>query len=209
MPTKAKQKPKAKAQPPKAKKPPLPAKPGKVTKFVPPWESGTAGPSAGFANEADPGEPYDFRHVHPRIAAIRRLFVSEFVKDFNGSAALARLGFVYKNPAITANKWLSEPFTQHCLDKFVRSAEDAALITRQEILAGLKREAHAFGLDASGASRVSAFGKLAKILGLEITKVEANVTAAGGIMLVPIGGNPDDWEKNAAAAQATLKANAK
>jgi hypothetical protein len=180
-----------------------------VTKFVPPWESGTAGPSAGFSNEADPGEPYDFRHVHPRTQAIRRVFISEFVKDFNGAAAIARLGFTYSQPAVTANEWLKEPFTQHVLDKYIRSAEDAALVTRQEVLAGLKREANSYGLDSSGASRTSAWGKLAKVLGLEITKVEANVTAAGGIMLVPIGRNPDDWEKNAAAAQAALKANAK
>ena len=191
-------------EPTKAVKPPVPA----VTKFLPPWETGTAGPVVGI-DTVGTCEPYDFRHVHPRIQTIRRLFVAEYVKDFSGTNALARMGFTYTQPASVANRWLQEPYTQHILDKYVEECEGEALVTRNKILASLVREANSYGLDSSGASRVSALGKLAKILGLEITKIEANVAVAGGIMLVPMGGTPDDWERNAAQSQRELKQAAK
>lgn len=198
--------PKVKSAPKKKQTKPPVNKP--AVKFLPPWETGKAGPQTGTFEE-DPGEAYDFRYVHPRTQALRRLFVAEYVKDFNGAAAIMRLGYQVFEPRVVAGQWLREPYTQYILDKFIREAEDVALVTRGEILAGLKREANSYGLDSSGASRVSALGKLAKILGIEITKIEGEVKAVGGVMLVPLGGNPEEWEKNAAKSQSDLKANAK
>lgn len=207
---KAKRKPRAaavtvEAPAPKAKKPPIPG--NVAATFLPPWKTGVAGPVLG-AKEDDPDSLYDFRHVHPRTQAVRRAFVAEFCKDFNGVAALARLGFVYETPAVTANLWLKEPFTQYVLDKYLTEAKDEAFVTRGKVIAGLVREANGYGGDCSGASRVSALRSLGKILGLEITKAEVSVTTPGGVILVPIGGTPEDWERNAASAQANLKANA-
>lgn len=191
-------------EPPKATKPPIPTR--AATKFLPPWETGTPGPVAVLATTEEPkAEVYDFSHVSEKVKAVRRAFVAEFVKDFNGTAALARLGFNYSQPAVTANMWLKEPFTQYVLDQYIRTAEDEALVTRGEIIASLKREANSYGLDSSGASRVSALGKLAKILGLEIDRSEVKVAVAGGIMLVPMAATADEWERNAARAQAELK----
>ena len=46
---------------------------------------------------------------------------------------------------------------------------------------------------------------MGKILGLEITKVEGNINLAGGVMLLPHSGTPEEWEKAAATAQEKLK----
>ena len=157
-------------------------------------------------NDTDePTEIYDFSHVKPQTAAIRRLFVSEYIKDFNGTAAMGRLGFNYRQPAIVAHQWLREPYTQYLLGQLIEKAESDNLVTRNEVLVGLKREANSFGLDSSGASRVSALGKLAKILGLEINRSEVDVRIAGGIMLIPLAESPDAWERNAEQAQLALK----
>jgi hypothetical protein len=197
-------------------KPPIPQKvtpqaqePALVAKFIPPWQSGQAGAVVAMVPPTDdPGEAYAFGHIHPRTKVLRKLFVAEFVKDFNGTAAMARLGFEFSQPAVMVNKWMNEPYTQYLLDQFIREAEQSSLVTRNAVTAALVREANSYGLDCSGASRVSALGKLAKILGMEITNIKADVAVAGGIMLVPLATNSDDWEKNAAAAQANLKANA-
>lgn len=190
----------------KANKPPLPTR--TETKYLPPWETGEPGPVTGIV-EMDTRDPYDFRHVHPKTQALRRLFVAEFIKDYNGSAAIARLGLEFSQPAMIANVWLKEPFTQHVLDLYVREVEQDALVTRNQVIAALVREANYFGLDSSGAARVSALGKLARILGMEKIKVEGEIVHRGGIMLVPIAANPDEWEKHAAGSQKQLKQAAK
>lgn len=191
-----------------AGKPPVPLLP----KFLPPWQTGQAGPLPRQAaeNEHSPdAQAYNFDHVPPKVKATRRLFVGEYIKDFNGSAAICRLGWEYQHPAQIATNWLKEPYTQYMLDKYLDEAKDEAFINRNKVLAGLVREANSYGLDSSGASRVSALGKLAKILGLETVKIDANVRIAGGVMLVPLADNPDEWEANAKAAQAKLRADAK
>lgn len=192
---------------PKFTKPPLPKKAAAVVKFLPPWESGEPGPKRATV-EQEERTAYDFSHVSEKTKALRKLFVTEFAKDFNGAAALLRLGMEYTNPGTVANQWLREPYTQYILDKFLDECKEDALINRNKIVAGLVREANAYGLDSSAAARVSAFRSLAKILGLEITKTEIDVKGAG-VMLVPLGGSPDDWEKNAEKAQAALKIHAR
>lgn len=196
---------------PKAVKPPVPNRP----KFLAPWETGVPAPVAVMPDTAEPGiaafervEPYDFSHIHPKTQAIRRLFVAEYVKDFNGAGALARLGFNFSQPSVVSNRWLKEPFTQFLLDRYITEAEEEALVTRNRIISALTREANSYGLDSSGASRVSALGKLARILGMEIDRSEVDVRVAGGIMLVPMAATSDEWERNAAKAQLELKAEA-
>jgi hypothetical protein len=192
--------------PPKATKPPLPTR--TVTKFLPPWQTGIAGPVSGEVEEIK-GEAYDFRHIHPKVIATRRLFVAEFVKDFQPTAALLRLGLHFEAPAVVANRWLKEPYTQWLLDQYIDGATEGALITRNKVISALNREANNYSLDSSGASRVSALGKLAKILGMEIDRTEVNVAVAGGVMLIPVSNSAEDWEKSASKAQLTLKEEAR
>jgi hypothetical protein len=146
-----------------------------------------------------------WKHLQTRYKAKREKFIHEYIKDMNGSQALQRMGYVRQQPWITASIWLNEPYTQWYLSKLRAKATDDAIFTRSEILFQLKKEAHYNGLDGSAAARIAALRTAAKILGLEITKVEGNVNLQGGVMLMPFAGTPEEWEKAAQAAQAKLK----
>lgn len=135
----------------------------------------------------------------------REAFCHEYIKDFNGSQAMARLGSKSKAPWVHASEWLKEPYTQWYLGQLMVKLEDKAIVTRSEILLGLKKEANYHGIDGSAAARIAAWRTMGKILGLEITKVEGNMTLAGGVMLLPHSGTPEEWEKAAATAQEKLK----
>jgi hypothetical protein len=144
-------------------------------------------------------------HLQHRMKEKRQAFCHEYIKDFNGSQALLRMGYQSKTPWVRASEWLKEPYTQWYLGQLMVKLEDKAIVTRAEILLGLKKEAHHYGLDGSAAARISAWRTMAKILGLEITKVEGNISMAGGVMVLPMSGSPEEWEKAAAMAQDQLK----
>jgi hypothetical protein len=117
------------------------------------------------------------------------------------------MGSKSKAPWVRASEYLSEPYTQWFLGQLLRTLDDAAIVTRSEVLLGLKREAHYHGLDGSAAARIAAWRTIGKIMGLEITKVEGNLNLAGGVMLMPFSGTPEEWEKAAQSAQEKLKQN--
>jgi hypothetical protein len=144
-------------------------------------------------------------HLQPRYIARRQLFVHEYLKDFNGSQAIQRMGYVMTQPWVKASQFLTEPYTQWYLGQLMAKLEDSAIITRSEILLGLKKEAHYHGLDGSAAARIAAWRTLGKILGLEVTKIEGNVAIQGGVMLMPFSGTPEEWEQAAQSAQEKLK----
>lgn len=197
----------AKPKPRKFVKPPIPKRALAVS-YVPPWKSGVPGPATGVAEE-DTGEPFDWSHISERQKLIRRIFVLEYLKDFNGTAAIARMGLKMAQPTEAASRWLDEPYTQFCFDRALDEVKTEMFVTRTRVIAGLLREANApNSLCANSSSRVAAWGKLAKILGLEVTKIEADVKIAGGVMIVPMATNPDDWEKHAVPAQTALKLHA-
>lgn len=176
--------------------------------YQPPWESGQAGPvpKAVEYNTEDDFAAYDWSHLSAKTMALRQMFVIEFVKDFNPKKAMQRLGWKTEHPAQLGNNWLNEPYTQYCLDKFIREAKDEALVTRAAVISGLVREANSYEIDSSGASRTAALGKLAKVLGMEITKVQVDKVAPG-VMFIPMMGTPEQWEQAAAKAQDDLKRN--
>jgi hypothetical protein len=192
------------------KKPALP--PGMATRFVAPWEPGFVGgerPSTVLIPEDQlpTGDAYDFSYLSEKAKSIYRLFVAEWIKDYNCVQAIARLGFHYEHPSVIGNKWLREPYVQHLVDKYVRESEQECLVTRNAVVTALVREANYYGLDASQAGRVSALKGLMKVLGMDIIKTETNVNVNGGIMLVPLtgAGTPQSWEQLAAPTQQALK----
>lgn len=149
----------------------------------------------------------DWSHLRQNYKGKRELFCHEYIKDFNGSQALQRMGYVRKAPWVTASEWLGEPYTQWYLGTLIAKLDERAIVTKNQILMGLWKEANYHGLDGGAASRVAAFRALAKILGIEVTKVEGSLTLQGGVMTIPLSGTPEEWEKAAEVAQATLKKN--
>lgn len=151
----------------------------------------------------------DFRNLHINTKARRNQFVREYIKDFNGAEAILRMGYTcQRNTAQSmAGKWLSEPYTQYALSELMRDMDEKAVVSRNEILFGLKSEANVFGEEGSHSARISAWRALAKINGMEITRVEGNIgLAAGGVMAVPYVGTVEDWERMTRESQAKLKA---
>jgi len=147
----------------------------------------------------------DFLNVREDVKRRREAFVREYIKDFNGSQAMRRLGSMSKTPWVHASEWLNEPYTQWYLAKMIADMDDDAIVSRNEVLMGLKKEANYYGLDGGAAARIGAWRAMAKILGIEVTKVEGNVNLGGGVMLLPMPATPKQWEQAAAEQQAKLK----
>lgn len=148
----------------------------------------------------------EFMLEHPDMKERRDRFIAEYLVDFNGALAYIRAG----GPCTTASKmssqYLREPYVARKIRECIDSLEEAKLINRKRVLAGLVREANYMGIGASHSARVSAYSKLASILGMDApVKVDAKVKFAGGVMLVPFTADPIEWEKKAIEAQKKLK----
>lgn len=133
-------------------------------------------------------------------------FVPEYIKDFNGARAWMRCGWNAPQPYTEAAELLRHPYAQYWLAKTMERAEEKAIVSRNDVLFGLKKEANApdsFAADSN--SRIAAWKTLGKILGMETTKIEASVDVNGGVMAVPVVGSIEEWEAMAKASQQTLK----
>jgi len=135
----------------------------------------------------------------------REEFCREYVKDFNASQTMLRLGSKSKQPWVHGSEMVRDPYVQWYLRQLCEKMDEKVIVTNNEILLGLKREANSTEIDASAASRVSALRSLAKIKGMEIDRSESKVTLGGGVMLIPAPASPEEWEKATAKAQAELK----
>ncbi len=150
----------------------------------------------------------DFSGMQERTKLRLRAFAQEYIKDFNATASILRMGFRYtrKTAQVRGSQFMDEAYTHHCIAELTAKMDEKAIVSRQEVLLGLKKEAHASNsLFASSSTRISAFRSLAKILGMEITKVEGNMTLAGGVMAIPFAGSLEEWEKASKEAQEKLK----
>lgn len=135
----------------------------------------------------------------------RERFLLEYVKDFHGTNAALRIGIPKVSAAKQASEMLSEPYCQKRLQDLIDEMKEETIVTRNRVLAGLLREANGyFGVLSHGA-RVQAWARLAKILGMEKTEVNTNVTVNGGVMVVPMAASLEEWEKTSAVSQEKLK----
>ena len=159
-----------------------------------------------------PTEPLEFDpEFNKLLEPERRLmekFCREYLKDLNGAAAVLRMGYKWKS-GYKQRAWtfLEQPYVQYYLSHLSAKLDEKSIITRGEIILGLKREANYFEADSTHSARISAFRTLAKILGMDLVKTDENEQA--GVMVVPLGGSVDEWEKNCVEAQEKLKAKAK
>lgn len=146
--------------------------------------------------------------MSPREKALRDLFVSEYLVDYDQLRAAQRCGFNYQFAVEYAKKFMDEPYVQQQINavKFRDYPErDVAEYDKKRIIASLMSEAHYKGPGSSHSGRVSALAKLAVIYGMDAPKkVEQSVTHRGGVMSVPGIASLDDWEKAAAQSQDAL-----
>ncbi len=141
-------------------------------------------------------------NLTPRMKARRDAFIAEYLVDWSGPNAMIRSGGSPSTACKLARQYLHEPYVAKKIRECIDALEEAGLINRKRVLAGLVREANYHGIGASHGARVSAYGVLAKILGMEAAqKVDVKV----GVMVVPMAATPEDWEKQAIEGQAKLK----
>ncbi len=132
-------------------------------------------------------------------------FVGEYLHDFNARMAWIRVGGNPNSPTDAYNA-LNTAYVQLQLRNVAEMIDEEKLVTRAEVLMGIKKEANHFGDDGSSSARVRAWGLLAKIKGMEAPiKIEGEVLHKGGVMEVPMVATEVEWQDVAAESQTALK----
>lgn len=134
-------------------------------------------------------------------------FVYEYLHDFNSSMAYIRAGGAASHATTGGPDSLRTQYVQEQLRLVTEMMDVEKLVTAGEVLMGLKREANYFGEDGSSASRVRAWGMLAKIKGMDAPKPppdEGDKGPKGGVMEIPAYTDVQ-WNEVAAQSQAQLK----
>lgn len=136
-------------------------------------------------------------------------FVTEYLKDRDAWKAAVRVGYLRTVAHEYASFLMQEPYVQREIER--RASEiptDPKGLRRQRVhnVETLLWElAHYNGPGASHSARVSAAAKLCNIYDMDgTTKVKADVTHKGGVMMVPAIASLEDWEKQAAKSQDEL-----
>jgi hypothetical protein len=144
-------------------------------------------------------------------------FAKEMLVDFNPVKSMLRAGLISAEDAQereasslykTANRYERHPLVQQALRDFIHRVESEKIVSRERILYGLLEEACYHGPGASASARVAAWGKLAKLMGMELPpegEKKAN-DAPGGVMMIPFSPSIEQWEQSAMGQQARLKA---
>jgi len=144
--------------------------------------------------------------ITPKMKARRDAFINEYIVDFNGPAAVIRSGGAICTAPKMSSEFLREPYVLSRVKALIDAMEEANLINRKRILAGLIMEANFHGMSASHGARVTAWKTLADILGMEAPKTVKNEhLVKGGVMMVPMAGSAKEWEEAAARSQSELK----
>lgn len=165
----------------------------------------------------NPNEPSGWRlpdaipipdDMNPREKALRDMFVSEYLVDYNQVDAAMRCGFQRQFAIEYAKKFMDEPYVIKRINevRFMKTDEkETEEYDKARIKSSLMHEAHYHGPGSTQAARVAALGKLAVMYGMEAAKkIDVNATHRGGVMAVPGIAGLDDWEKAASASQDEL-----
>lgn len=153
--------------------------------FIPPWESGEVllgipqgtSHAKGRTDLASRTE----ENLRPHMKERRDLFVKHYLETFDKSKAGTLAGIPHASLSQQVNDLWHEPYVQQEILKGIAKIEETELITRNKVICGLLKEANFSAPGASHAARVGAWDKLAKILGMEITKTE--ITTPTGVNL--------------------------
>lgn len=105
--------------------------------------------------------------MRPSAKRRRQRFLSRYIIHWNGKRAAIEIGIPERSAAKQASEMLKEPYTSNLLEEFIQKTKEEDLCTRNDVIAGLKKEANYMGGGTAHAARVAAWAKLAKIKGLE------------------------------------------
>lgn len=139
------------------------------------------------------------------MKAARDKFIDAYYPEQNAVMAVIRSGGASSTAAKKAHEYMREPYVQQRLHEIQDFLKREQIVTVNRVLIGLMREANYFGPGTSHGARVSAYSKLASILGMDAPQ-KHQVQVTGGVMLIPMTKNLDDWEVVAEEKQKLLKA---
>lgn len=140
----------------------------------------------------------------------------EYVKHGDMRHALVSTGFADEDTSPSQMSKLATKVRQsrnfaEAFDHVVTAFDSHELLTRERVLAGLFLEASDRFGPTSAAARVSAWSKLAQLIGMEAegqraADLKKELSAPGGVLMVPFVSSIEDWERAAMSQQAQLKA---
>lgn len=152
----------------------------------------------------------------PRVRALRDVFVSEYLVDFDQIEAAKRCGFGHQQALEWGPKMFGEPYVARRIRELQAMKVDQAQdeeYNQARIKARLLEEAHYKGPGSSHSARVTALATLAKMYKMENGAVPQEVPGAtnqrGGVMRVPGIASADAWEATAQDSQTKLVTDAR
>lgn len=132
---------------------------------------------------------------------VRALIATDFIGEDTDNATIQKM----------ANRVRRNPAFEEAFERVVCQFSDEDILTRNRVLAGLMMEAadRSSGM-TTGTSRVTAWSKLAQLMGMERDAKEPpkpaeEAHAKSGVMLIPHMGGIEEWEAAAMGQQAKLK----
>lgn len=130
-------------------------------------------------------------------------FARQYIIDFNQRRAAIRMGYPETIASKQGGVMFWKPYTQAYLVSLIRNIEESCIVSRNEVLAGLLREANRFDEDASSGSRIAAWREIGRIMGMYINRIEISANSSG-VMEVPIVRSSEEWEAVASGSQTEL-----
>lgn len=152
--------------------------------------------------------------LSPDEMMLRDAVVTEYLFDHSWVNACKRLGMNSNMAQEYAQRFENDSYVQKRLKDFELAEAAKPEANRkaefdqkkQRIIQQLEAQAVYNGPGASHAARVAALKQLAMIYGFEAPKqTKVDVGVSSGVMLVPMIGGTDSWEKSAADAQRKLQ----
>lgn len=140
----------------------------------------------------------------------------EYVKHGDMRHALILTGFADEDTSPSQMSKMATRVRQsrnfaEAFDHIVTKFDEHEMLTRDRVLAGLFLEASDRFGPTSAAARVSAWSKLATLIGMDFDAkrtddFQKELAAPGGVLMVPFVSSIEQWEQSAMSQQAQLKA---
>lgn len=111
-----------------------------------------------------------------KLTAQQRLFVAEYCKDLNASAAARRAGYSEASAGMLGYQLLQNPLIADAIAKKAKEHLERADITVQDILRLLHTEATRTGEGSSHSARVQALTQLGRYHQMFVDRIDHTVT---------------------------------
>lgn len=165
----------------------------------------------------DSGRPWDPSVMAPSLTPsekrLRDKFVEEYLKDHDPVSACVRMGLMMRVAISTSVIYMQCPYVLSSIRNVqaAKKKRGEEIFTNDMLEAKLWEEANYRGPGSSHSSRVTALSKLANMRGMDgATKIKAEVTHRGGVMVVPaMASSIEEWEQEAVTQQAQLMSEAR